>query len=75
MPTAFKRKLRKDEASVRNWNRLVKRFGTTKIPIQSIANLTYNEFMNMDGIGDKSFYQLNDLIVKAGYPPYNFIIK
>lgn len=69
------KRLNKSDVSVRNWNRLVKKFGTTRIAIKSIADLSYQDFMQMEGIGYKSFIQLNDLIVAAGFEPYNFEIK
>ena len=69
------KRLNKSDVSIRNWNRLVKKFGTTRIAIKSIADLSYQDFMQMEGIGNKSFVQLNDLIVAAGFPAYNFEVK
>lgn len=69
------KRLNKSDVSIRNWNRLVKKFGTTRIAIKSIADLSYQDFMQMEGIGHKSFVQLNDLIVSAGFQGYNFEVK
>ena len=69
------RMLKQSEVSIRAWNRLMKHFGRKNINFDELAEITKKEFLQMDGIGRKSFYQLDDLIRSAGYLGYNFTFR